>query len=75
MVIFWKALVFRNIKTRRAYIFPQTAPLIVLDQKVTVSALNAVVETVVKCVRMRLGADGGCVPAGTPTLKSVEIRE
>jgi hypothetical protein len=30
-----------------------------------------VVVTVVECVRMLVG----CVPAGTPTLKSVEIRE
>jgi hypothetical protein len=30
---------------------------------------------VVDNARMLLGADGGCVPAGTPTLKSVEIRE
>jgi hypothetical protein len=43
MVVFWKALVFRNIKTGRAYIFPQTAPLIIPDQKVTAGALNAVV--------------------------------
>ena len=49
--------------------------LIVPDQKETAGALNAVVVTVVECVRMLLGADGGCVPAGTPTLKSVEIRE
>jgi hypothetical protein len=48
---------------------------IVPDQKVTVGALNAVVVTVVEYVKMLLGADGGCVPAGTPTLKLVEIRE
>jgi hypothetical protein len=41
--VFSKALIFRNIKTGRAYIFPQTAPLIVPDQKVTAGALNAVV--------------------------------
>jgi hypothetical protein len=75
MVVFWKALVFKNIKMGRAYIFPQTGPLIVHDQKVTAGALCAVVWTVVEYVRMLLGADGGCVPAGTPTLKSVEIRE
>ena len=49
--------------------------MIVPDQKETAGALNAVVMTVVEYVRMLLGADGGCVPAGTPTLKSVEIRE
>jgi hypothetical protein len=45
------------------------------DQKVAAGALNAMVVTVVEYVRMLLGADGGYVPAGTPTLKSVEIRE
>jgi hypothetical protein len=49
--------------------------VIVPDQKVTVGALNVVVVTVVKCVRMLLGVDGGCVLEGTPTLKSVEIRK
>jgi hypothetical protein len=49
--------------------------VIVPDQKVTAGALNAVVVTVVEYVRMLLGADGGCVPAGTPTLKLVEIIE
>jgi hypothetical protein len=39
--------------------FSQTAPLIVPDQKVTAGALNTVVSTVVKCVRMLLGADEG----------------
>jgi hypothetical protein len=63
-----------SIKTGELYIFPQTAPLIVPDQKVTAGALNAVVATVVECIEMLLGADGGCVPAGTPTLKSVEIQ-
>jgi hypothetical protein len=43
--------------------------VIVPDQKVTAGALNAVVVTVVESLRMLLGADGGCVPAGTPTLK------
>jgi len=43
MVIYWKALVFRSIKMGRAYISPQTAPLIVPDQKVTSGALNVVV--------------------------------
>jgi hypothetical protein len=70
-----KLWIFRSKKTMRTYIFPQTAPLIVPDQKVTAGALNAVVMTVVGCVRMLLGADGGCVSTGTPTLKSVEIRE
>jgi hypothetical protein len=42
---------------------------------VTASALNAVVDTVVECIGMLLGANGGCVPAGTLMLKSVEIRE
>ena len=49
--------------------------LIVPDQKVTAGALNVVVVTVVEYVRMLFGVDGGGVPAGTPTLKSVEIRE
>ena len=48
--------------------------MIVHDQKVTVGALNAVVATVEECVGMLVGADGGCVPAGTPTLKSAEIQ-
>jgi hypothetical protein len=75
MVVFWKALVFRSIKTGELIYFPQTAPLIVPDQKVTTGALNAVVATVVECVGgMHPGTDGGCVPAGTPTLKSVEIQ-
>jgi len=43
MVIFRKALVFRSIKTGRAYSFPQTAPLVVPGQKVTAGALNVVV--------------------------------
>jgi len=30
---------------------------------------------VVECVKNTLGTVGGCVPADTPTLKSVEIRE
>jgi hypothetical protein len=51
----WKALVFRNIKTGELMFFPQTAPLIVPDQKVTTGALNAVVA----CVGMLPGADGG----------------
>jgi hypothetical protein len=68
-------LVFRSIKTGRAYIFPQTEPLTVPDQKVNAGALNAVVVTVVEYFRMLLGTDGGCVPAGTLTLKSVEIKE
>jgi hypothetical protein len=45
--------------------------MIVPDQKVTAGALNAVVVTVVEYVILLLGADGWCVPAGTPTLKSV----
>jgi hypothetical protein len=49
--------------------------MIVPDQKETAGALNAVVVTVVECVRMLLAADGGCVPAGTPTLNSIKIRE
>jgi hypothetical protein len=49
--------------------------VIVPDQKVTAGALNVVVVMVVKGVRTTLGANGGCVPAGTPTLKSVKIRE
>jgi hypothetical protein len=48
--------------------------VIVPDQKVTSGVLNAVVATVVDCVGMLVGADGGCVPVGTPTLKSVEIQ-
>jgi hypothetical protein len=67
-------LVFRD-KNGEAYRFPQSAPLILPDQKETAGALNAVVVTMVEYVRMLLGADGGYVPAGTPTLKSVEIRE
>jgi hypothetical protein len=31
----WKALVFRDIKTGKLIEFPQTAPLIVPDQKMT----------------------------------------
>jgi hypothetical protein len=54
----WKALVFMSIKTGEL-IFPKTAPLIVPDQKVTTGALNAVVTTVVECVGMLPGADGG----------------
>jgi len=49
--------------------------MIVPDQKVTVGALNAVVWMVVECVKNTLGTAEGCVPADTPTLKSVEIRE
>jgi len=37
---------------------------------VTAGALNEVV----KRFRMLLGTEGGCVPAGAPALKSVEIR-
>jgi hypothetical protein len=37
-------------------------------------ALEVVVTTAIECVEMLDGADGGCVPAGTPTLKSVEIQ-
>jgi hypothetical protein len=48
--------------------------VIVPDQKVTAGALDVVVATVVECVEMLVGADGGCVPAGTLTLKSVEIQ-
>jgi hypothetical protein len=70
----WKALVLRGIKTGELMYLPQTAPLIVPDQKVTAGALDAVVATVVECVEMLVGAEGGCVPAGTPTLKSVEIQ-
>ena len=40
----------------------------------TTGALNMMVATVVECVGMLPGADGGCVPAGTPTLKSIEIQ-
>jgi len=58
----------------RACNFPQTVPLIVPDQMVTVNALNAVIKVVVKYFRMPLGTEGGCVPAGAPTLKSVVIR-
>ena len=75
IVVFGEKLWFLGIKMGKLVFFPQTAPLIVPDQKETAGALNAVVVTVVECVRMLLGADGGCVPAGTPTLKSVEIRE
>jgi hypothetical protein len=67
-------LVFRSIKTGELMFFPQTAPLIVPDQKETAGALYTVVATVVECVGMLVGADGGCVPAGTPTLKLVEIQ-
>jgi len=45
--------------------------VIVPDQKVTAGALNVVVNA----SRMLLGMAGECVPIGTPTLKSVEIRE
>jgi len=41
-------LVFKKIKTVIACNSPQTAPLIVPDQKVTVGALIAVDRTVVK---------------------------
>jgi len=44
--------------------FPQTVPLIVPDQKVTVGALNAVV---VECVKNASWNGGGCVPTGAPT--------
>jgi hypothetical protein len=54
-----KALVFSSVKTGELMSFPQTAPLIVLDQKVTTGALNMVVATVVECVGMLPGADGG----------------
>jgi hypothetical protein len=57
-----ESLVFRIIKTGELIYFPQTAPLIIPDQKVTAGALNVVVVTVVEHVRMLLGADGGCVP-------------
>jgi hypothetical protein len=59
---------FHNMKNCRGQL------LIVHDQKVTAGALDAVVATVVECVGMLVGADGGCVPAGTPTLKSVKIQ-
>jgi len=51
--------------------------MIIPDQKVTVGALNAVVDEVVKSFRMLLRTEGELqcfVPAGAPTLKSVEIR-
>ena len=41
----------------------------------TAGIVNVVVVTVVEYVRMLLGTDGGCVPAGTPTFKLVEIKE
>jgi len=47
-----------------------TRYMIVPDQKVTAGALNEVV----KSLWMFLGTEGGCVPTGAPTLKSVEIR-
>jgi len=48
-------LVFKKVKTGRACNFPQTAPLIVPDKKVTVGALNEVV----KSFRLLLGTEGG----------------
>jgi len=48
---------------------PQTTPLIIPDQKVTVGALNVVVEVVVKYFRTAPWNGGVCVPTGAPTLK------
>jgi len=67
--IFGKLWFLEGKKRGELVIFPQTAPLIVPDQKVTVDALNAVFRVVVKCFRVLLGTEGGCVPAGAPTLK------
>jgi len=53
-------MVFIRIKIGRACNFPQMAPLIVPEQKVTVGALNAVVRAVVKYFRMLLGTKGVC---------------
>jgi len=65
----------KKIKIKRDHlILNQGLLLIVPDQKVTAGALIAVVNVVVKCFRMLLGTEGGYVPAGAPTLKSVEIR-
>jgi hypothetical protein len=41
------------------YVVHLCCSLIGPDQKVTAGALNALVVTVVECVRMLLGADGG----------------
>jgi hypothetical protein len=41
---------------------------------VTAGDLNAVVVKVVECVRMLLGADGGCVPADTDAQVSKDQR-
>ena len=43
VTFFWNALVFSKGKNGESLYFPQTAPLIVPDKKVTASALNAVV--------------------------------
>jgi len=66
-------LVFRKLKTGRAFNFPQTAPLIVPDQKVTVGVLSEVILRWLKALECSL-EQRGCVHAVAPTLKLVEIR-
>jgi len=53
----------------RACIFPQTASLIVPDQKVTADALLSAVVHGGERVPVSSGTNGGCVPADTLTLK------
>jgi len=47
--------------------------LIVPDQKVVAGAFLTVVVHDGECTLVSLGPNGGCVPADTPTLKSLEI--
>jgi len=53
---------------------PQLAPLIVPNQKVTVSASLMRWLKMVEICQLNTGTAGGGVPADTPTLKSVEVR-
>ena len=65
---------FLYVKNGESLYFPQTAPLIEPDQKVAASAWSKVVVQGGERTSVSIGLNGGCVPADTPTLKSVEVQ-
>jgi len=65
---------FLYVKNGDTCIFPQTAPLIVPDQEVTIGASVMRWLKVVEMCQLNTGTAGGCVPVDSLTLKLVEVR-
>jgi len=71
MVLYVKALVL-YVKNEESLYFPQTAPLIVPDQKVVVGAWLKVVVHGGEITFVSPGPNEGCVPADTQVSRGSE---